>query len=42
MLKTQTIVKGSTLIPQVLIQWEGCSTTEATWEVVAEIQASYP
>ena len=42
MLETRTIVKGSTLIPRVLIQWKGCSTTETTWEDVAEIQASYP
>ena len=41
-LETWIIVKGSTLIPQVLIQWQGCSTIEATWEDVTKIQASYP
>lgn len=41
-LDSRTIVQGSTLVPQVLIQWEGCSPAEATWEVAAELQASYP
>ena len=41
-LATRTIKQGEMLIPQVLVQWQGTDSTEATWEDWQELLKDFP
>lgn len=42
MLSTRILLQGDEAIQQVLIQWQGKSDEEATWEEKATIQEQFP
>lgn len=41
-LKTHTILRGQTQVPQVLIKWVNIPEEEATWESAEQIQHGFP
>ncbi|KAJ0508738.1 putative chromatin remodeling & transcriptional activation CHROMO-DOMAIN family [Helianthus annuus] len=41
-LDQRTLFRGSTSIPQYLIQWSGLPATDATWEDKTSLQKSFP
>ncbi|KAI3742688.1 hypothetical protein L1987_60381 [Smallanthus sonchifolius] len=41
-LQTRTVYKGTQLVPQSLIQWEGLHVEDATWEDTIQLQQQFP
>ena len=41
-LKSRSIKLRSRTITQVLIQWQGCTTEDATWEDLYQLQQKFP
>ncbi|WVZ25959.1 hypothetical protein V8G54_004503 [Vigna mungo] len=41
-LQTRTILQGSKLRPQVLVQWDPCNNANTSWEDVKFIKSSFP